>query len=216
MRKTQNLVLSHTLFPSRPAGIMILFLLVFIGLANSLSATPVVWDVGAGGNGHTYEAILVPGGITWSQAKTASEGAGGHLATIDSEAENDFVYALIDSDSYWKFSSAWDGPWLGGTQLPGSVEPAGGWQWVTGEAFTFLKWASGQPNNSGGNQDSLHFWGASTRTRFWDDDRSITTMNGYVMEIDTQQTVPALTLPGILMLLIGCGVTIIGFRVQAE
>jgi len=34
---------------------------------------------------------------------------------------------------------------VGGFQAPGSVEPAGGWSWVGGGAFTYTNWLAGQP-----------------------------------------------------------------------
>lgn len=44
--------------------------------ASVLCAEPVRWA----GNGHLYEAVYVPEGISWSSAEAAAEQAGGHLA----------------------------------------------------------------------------------------------------------------------------------------
>ena len=39
--------------------------------------------------------------------------------------------------------------YLGGIQSPGGDEPAGGWQWVTGEPWVYTNWGpTGEPNNS--------------------------------------------------------------------
>src|SRR5215216_4699575 len=51
------------------------------------------------------------------------------------------------------------GPWLGGLQPPGSIEPAGGWMWHTGEPFSFLGWNTGEPNNNAGNEDRIDLFG---------------------------------------------------------
>ena len=45
-----------------------------------------------------------------------------------------------------------------GFQPPGAGgEPAGNWQWVTGETWSFTNWTGGEPNDGGGNEDSLAF-----------------------------------------------------------
>lgn len=46
--------------------------------------------------------------------------------------------------------------WIGLQQADGNNEPAGGWSWVTGESLDsadYVNWASGEPNNSGGNEE---------------------------------------------------------------
>src|SRR5436190_20680061 len=115
------------------------FWALLCALAFSASAQPVQWPVISGGNGHFYEGILAPSGITWGNAQTNAAFRGGYLATITSAAENGFVYGLIaGNSSFWYVTGteAW-GPWLGGLQPAGSVEPAGGWTWVTGESFAY-------------------------------------------------------------------------------
>jgi hypothetical protein len=134
------------------------------------NAAPVPWPVSSGGNGHFYEAVRVPSGIKWTDAKLTAEAAGGQLATIASAAENAFVFSLIDDPLFW---NSYSGPWLGGTQPPGSPEPAGNWQWLTGEPFSYTNWSVGQPNNTGEikNEDSLHFWrlSLSVHSSYWND-----------------------------------------------
>lgn len=63
-----------------------------------------------------YEAVKVPEGVTWDEAKAAAEAMGGHLVTIESPNENQFVYGLVASDpGYWsKDGKNGKGPWLGG------------------------------------------------------------------------------------------------------
>ena len=92
-------------------------------------------------NGHAYEAVA--GEMTWEQARTAAaarsfQGAQGHLATLTSRDETDFLINTFGPrDSYA----------LGGIQT-GSDEPAGGWSWITGEAWDYTDWDSGEPNNA--------------------------------------------------------------------
>lgn len=108
-----------------------------------------LWPIAAGGNGHVYEPVLVPAGVTWNTAFAAAEAAGGVLATVTDAAENAFVFSLVGGSSqFW--NGGW-GPWLGGFQPLGSAEPAGGWRWVTSEPWTYASWASGEPNNNCAN-----------------------------------------------------------------
>jgi len=71
--------------------------------------------------------------------------AGGHLATITSEAENAFIYGLASNNiALWHSlpNGCVLGPWLGGTQPTGSSEPGGGWRWVTGETWSYTNWVA--------------------------------------------------------------------------
>ena len=73
-----------------------------LSFISRIQAAPVQWDAGSGGNGHYYEAVQVPDGVSWTAASALANGAGGYLATITSEAENNFVFALVDDPAYWK------------------------------------------------------------------------------------------------------------------
>src|SRR5688572_4259498 len=87
--------------------------------ALTLEAAPVVWNSGPGANNHTYEAVLVPGGISWEDAEAAAVSRGGHLASITSADENAFVFALVSgNNAFWVLDSGSHGigPWLGGRQ----------------------------------------------------------------------------------------------------
>src|SRR5262245_16824465 len=60
--------------------------------------TWVVWP----DNGHSYAVISAPAGIDWDSAEAAAQVLGGHLASVTSAAENQFVFSLIDHPEYWK------------------------------------------------------------------------------------------------------------------
>ena len=77
-----------------------------------LAQGAVQWRVEDGGNGHWYEFIRVPSGVCWNAARTSAEAAGGHLATINSSAENQVVVALAAANNPGVPES---GPFLGGT-----------------------------------------------------------------------------------------------------
>ena len=86
-------------------------------------------------SGHYYS--IFNDDLSWEQAKTACEKMGGHLVSVNSSGENTFLTKLIsktDKGNYWI----------------GCSNTSGSWKWVTGESFSFTKWASGQP--SGGSE----------------------------------------------------------------
>ena len=92
-------------------------------------------------NGNAYE--LITASLNWDDARAAAEartygGAPGHLATITSPGEDNFIFNAFDPT----LSS-----WIGGIQPLGNVEPAGGWTWITGEGFAYTHWIAGQPDN---------------------------------------------------------------------
>jgi len=109
-------------------------------------AAPVEWRVSDGGNGHLYQLVRTPRGesVDWFQAAAAASAMGGHLATIHSAAENEFVFALTGDSSKWP---NYVGPWIGGFQPEGSCEPACGWRWVNGEPWDWTNWIPGEPND---------------------------------------------------------------------
>lgn len=146
------------------------------------------WREADGGNGHGYEVVMfrkndIPS--TWDRARILARKRGGYLATVTSEAENAFILKLINKRKYWYYlrdgfqeMDFWDGPWIGGYQIPGSKEPAGGWRWVTRERFRYDDWHSTTPDDLFGGftqQNRLHYWDQGTVKKFkdldpkWDD-----------------------------------------------
>jgi hypothetical protein len=165
-------------------------LLIFL-TTTAVMALPVQWGV----NGHYYDVVLgPPGGISWTDAEAAAgtlvhNSLFGHLATVTSTAENQFITST--------FPSAISGLyWLGGIQPPGSPEPGGNFQWVTGEAFSYTNWDGGSPNNFAGIEDAiLYNSGSNAFGGTWDDHRSDLADafrgTGYVVEWDQfSQPVP--------------------------
>jgi hypothetical protein len=163
---------------------------LFLDIANN---DPVQWA----GNEHWYQAIWVGApGISWPNASTAATNAHGHLATLTSSNENAFAYDLITDTNFWFLDGFGNGggPWIGGVQPPGSPEPAGNWQWITGEAFSWNAWATNEPNNYDGNQDRIAFYAwQSLQAPTWDDRHSANLQYGYVVEWGTPPFPPVIT-----------------------
>ena len=103
----------------RPRGNSLAILLVFSAAAHA-GADPVwvTWP----DNGHEYAVIPAPAGISWTDANAAAQALAGELASINSAAENDFIFTLIDHAQYWKPHTSFTGvefnigPWIGGHQ----------------------------------------------------------------------------------------------------
>lgn len=125
----------------------------------------VQWAASEGGNGHWYQGYRSPTPIEWPSAKVQAEALGGHLATITSSSEQNFITAFAAGrPELWQ--NEYGGPWIGGYQDRSSAsfsEPAGGWRWVTSEPWQYTNWDPGEPNNQNGvPEDYLHIVRLST------------------------------------------------------
>ena len=156
------------------------------------ASTPVLWTA----NGHYYDAVAFPSGITWDDARTYAEtltynGFNGHLATITSAEENAFIFNTFKDSAYNIF-------FLGGFQPKGSAEPDGGWQWITGETWSYTNWSPGEPNNtySGGgifappgtvSEEVLELYGG---IGVWNDVPLLSGWGALLVEYDEYETIP--------------------------
>ena len=103
----------------------------------------VAWPAATGGNGHVYGALAFDPGLCWNEAKLLAERAGGQLASLASEAEAQFVFDGIASDSALWTRSASNlentGPYIGAT-FDGKS-----WRWDDGSPFDFNRFVAGTP-----------------------------------------------------------------------
>ena len=79
--------------------------------------------------GHTY--LLTPSDLQWPDAEAFAQSLGGHLVTIDNQAEQDQLFSQFGSVAHW----------IG---LSDAAEE-GTFTWASGEAVTYTNWASGLP-----------------------------------------------------------------------
>lgn len=105
---------------------------------------------------HRYEVL--PDCGSWLACESAAAALGGHLATVETAAEQ----AFISSQLLAQFKGL-DTVWLGLSDS--STE--GTFVWVTGKPLTYTNWAAGQPDNHGGIQDCVGMLPAKGRQ--WDD-----------------------------------------------
>lgn len=166
-------------------------------------------------NGHYYE--LVPGAFTlnWEESRDAAEqmtlmGVNGHLATITSQSENDFINTALSAFS--TVGSAFIGGFQD-TSDPAYSEPGGGWGWITGVEFIYTNWGQFEPNNAlvgTTNENSIEFlfglgdWNDLSSTDFLHPD--------FVVEYDVStRPVPE---PTTFLLLCGGFIAIFGYRTR--
>jgi len=135
-----------------------------------------------------YYALFVSEEISWldayEQAVEANlDGCQGYLATVTSAQENQF---LIDNFGEEIGTSGY-GFWLGGYQDPGVGPAASGWQWVTGEPWSYSNWAPGEPNDAYGFASEQHldiFGTESSGVGLWNDEEYLPNVRGYIVECD--------------------------------
>jgi|GEM_PF-5973066 len=98
-------------------------------------------------NGHYYQYYATENAETWEEASAFCKGLGGHLATISSKDENDFLY------NYMKAQNV-ESAYFGLTDK----DNEGTWVWDNGETSTYRNWHSGEPNSENSNEDYAMFY----------------------------------------------------------
>ena len=141
----ENFVSESSLNPDQPFGFVVEApapALTFT-LANSFNF-----------GGRSYRTYYADRAISWAEARNQalSLGGGYDLASINSQAENDLIFANLNNPSLWNGGTSYGrgGPWIGLFQPAGSPEPAGGWQWVDGTSAispNYNNWGVNQPDN---------------------------------------------------------------------
>ena len=98
---------------------------------------------------HCYR--LFENKLSWPAAEVHCQQEKGHLTSINSNGENNFLYQLKRGSP----------PWLG----INDIHTEGNWVWSDGSAANFVNWHAGEPNNNG-NQDCGQMYNGR-----WDDDK---------------------------------------------
>lgn len=177
--------------------------LVTVGFAEKGDATPIAslysldsaWNsvytewTSADGVVHLYDLVDTHGFITWENSNTLANQYGGHLVTLTTAAENNFVFSY-----FYAAYGGMQGYFLGGYQPNGGVfkadevDPSSGWAWSNGELWSYTNWSVGQPDNSAydgvHSENYLHYFPAANAIDSgWDDiENRPNSMYGFIME----------------------------------
>ena len=125
-------------------------------------------------NGHSYKVYAQK--KSWTEAKAHCESLGGHLVTITSQEEQDFVSSLVTE----KNIASWIGASWSNNQFV----------WVTGETFNYTNWDQGEPshNFNSSKEPYVGIYANNTDTEYsttgkWNNFRASTdTIQGFVCE----------------------------------
>ena len=119
--------------------------------------------------GHYYEYVST--GANWDTARANADGESyfglqGYLATSTSAPENALIDSIVPGSA-----------WIGASD----ADVEGTWEWASGpeagSELVYDNWNAGEPNDSGGNEDSAHIQGLGV----WNDANSAASL-GYVVE----------------------------------
>ncbi|MES2584820.1 MAG: lectin-like protein [Pseudomonadota bacterium] len=108
-------------------------------------------------NGNTYQ-LLSAG--SWTDSEAYAVSVGGHLVTVNDEAENIFLTTTFGGQQ-----SLWLGLFRVAPNAPTFA-------WTSGQAVTYTNWAAGEPNNCCSGEDYTHTFTNGT----WND---LSNLDGY-------------------------------------
>jgi hypothetical protein len=118
-------------------------------------------------NNHRYALTTIRG--DWDQAEAEAVSLGGHLVSLNSTEENDFI------TSTFGFTEEFFIGLRQNLSSPSFSEPAGGFEWVNGDPVTFTNWhgpafGGSEPNHAFGAGEDYAIMGYfQTATGTWGD-----------------------------------------------
>ncbi len=133
---------------------------------------------------------FVPIGLTAPLAEASCVAQGGHLASIHSEAENDFAGSVIDPGGVGNITA-----YIGGLAPSGlfAAGATGTYAWTDGSAWVYQNWraGTGEPNGSGPAPAGVQLWPnnpvnaanpfvGGIDTRGWNDVSGSAALSGYL------------------------------------
>ena len=102
---------------------------------------------GGSADGHTYSVVVGASGLTWREARTQALAMGGDLVSVETAAENEAVFELVDQSSgaWTSFNGVANlgpeiGPWIGIYRLAAGGSPLDGYILANGQSAVFTSW----------------------------------------------------------------------------
>lgn len=135
-------------------------------------------------NGHRYMLVDRARFETWDQARQLCLNRGGHLATITSAEENqfliDYILSLGRTAAYFGYSDA---------------DSEGHWRWENDEQTNYANWFEGEPNNDKNGEHYALFYHADQTDQWNDGDFGVLSEGGraFICEWDDLNRSPAET-----------------------
>src|SRR5205085_1884189 len=127
--------------------------------------------------GHNY--YVTRSTMTAYAAEALAQSMGGHLVTITSAAENQFIINLILAET-----GANTAAWIGLNDF----DEEGVYRWLSGEPLSYLNWLAGNPSNSNGLEDFGEINATTVGT--WNDINGTAAIIG-VIELGPEKTFTA-------------------------
>jgi serine/threonine protein kinase/formylglycine-generating enzyme required for sulfatase activity len=110
---------------------------------------------------HRYLLVREP--TSWNEARAKAEQWGGHLVTVTSQEEHDWICGNLLADLPSRAFVL-----IGAEAQPATKDQQ--WQWITGEPWEFTKWSSAQPNGmNGGRHLAIAISDHGTAIKAWND-----------------------------------------------
>jgi hypothetical protein len=122
-------------------------------------------------DGHTYQTCPGVGGMNWTGAESTCDAYGYYIATVNSQAEQDFLAAQ-------GAALAGGSLWIGYNDRGWGNE--GSFYWSAGNGSGYEAWNSGEPNSSG-NEDCVEM--RDNQGWLWND-MNCSTLNSWICELD--------------------------------
>ena len=144
-----------------------------LSMSSGVFAEVTQWRAEDGGNDHYYNIVVTPK-QNWYAMRDQAFALGGYLASIRSSNENNWIYSAFNiggTDTYW--NGFYDGPVFGGYK----ESNAGGWSWVSGEAWGYSNFNWSSNDSACGTQFIAH-------NSYWDDTPFVSIANNISMIVE--------------------------------
>ena len=154
-------------------------------LESNPSPTSIYNELSKVFNGHHYK-VFNDEKISWIAARDKCWAMGGHLVTITSQQEQDFIDTI--------YTTAYDtSAWIG-LFKPGGYGSEEAFQWITEEKVTYTRWKDGAPyrdkrleRNNQWRDCAFHFtyiFKNKAKKNWWDNEENTFELRYYICEWD--------------------------------